>query len=86
MKNSSFLEHYYNKMAEGETKMKNVNNFNNSFGTDQKPNEYELIADRLAMNATGLKFGEVSVTCVIHKGRIMKKTFSRTEQTLDSEK
>lgn len=61
--------------------MKMYNNTN-----EQKNDEFTLIADRLAMNATGLKFGEISVTCVIHNGRIMKKTFSRTETTRDSEK
>lgn len=64
---------------------------NNSFlasysGAEQKPDEYFLIADRLAQNAIGLKFGEISVTCTIHNGRIMKKTFSRTESTRDSDR
>lgn len=59
---------------------------NKPFNEAQRPDEYTLIADRLAMNATGLKFGEVSVTCIIHNGRIMKKTFARTETTRDSEK
>lgn len=59
---------------------------NKPFNEAQRPDEYTLIADRLAMNASGLKFGEVSVTCVIHNGRIMKKMFSRTETTRDSDK
>lgn len=57
-----------------------------SFGAEQKTDEYALIADRLAENACGLKFGEISVVCTIHNGRIAKKTFSRTEQTRDVEK
>lgn len=53
---------------------------------EQKPDEFTLIADRLAMNAVGLQFGEISVVCTIHNGKIAKKTFSRTEQTLDRTK
>lgn len=61
--------------------MKIYNNTN-----EQKIDEFTLIADRLAMNAVGLQFGEISVICTIHNGKIAKKTFSRTEQTLEREK
>lgn len=50
---------------------------------ENKPDVFTLIADRLAMETAGLKFGEVSVTCTIHNGKITKKTFSRTEQSRD---
>lgn len=49
------------------------------FQTEQTPDTFELISDRLAMNASGLQFGEIAVVCKIHNGKIVKTTYSRTE-------
>lgn len=49
------------------------------FQTEQTPDTFELISDKLAETAHGLQFGEFGVVCKMHNGKIVKTTYSRTE-------
>jgi len=45
----------------------------------------EAIVARLLSNATGIKFGSVSVIANIHNGRVMNIVYSTTENTRETE-
>jgi len=45
----------------------------------------EAIVARLLSNATGIKFGSVSITANIHNGRIVNVVYSTTENTRENE-
>jgi len=45
----------------------------------------EAIVSRLLANATGIKFGSVSITANIHNGRVMNIVYSTTENTREAE-
>jgi len=48
-------------------------------GSGMNQSKAEAIVARLLSNATGLKYGSVSVTAKIHNGRIMDITHTVTE-------
>jgi len=43
----------------------------------------EAIATRLLANATGLRYGSVSVTAKVHDGRVVEVLYATTECTRD---
>lgn len=45
----------------------------------------EAIVARLLSNATGLKYGSVSVTAKVHDGRIVEVLYATTESTREAE-
>ena len=44
----------------------------------------EAIVTQLLTNATGLRYGSVSVSAKLHDGRVVEVSYSRTEQTRDA--
>ena len=45
----------------------------------------EAIVARLLANATGLRYGSVSVSAKIHDGRVVEVVYSITESTRETE-
>lgn len=43
------------------------------------------IVDQLLINASGVKYGVVSVSAKLHDGRVVEVSYSRTENTRDLE-
>jgi hypothetical protein len=45
----------------------------------------EAMVTRLLSNATGLKYGSVSVTAKVHDGRVVEVVYATTESTRETE-
>ena len=45
----------------------------------------EEIVAQLLINATGVKYGAISVSAKMHDGRVVEVSYSRTEHTRDIE-
>jgi len=46
----------------------------------------EAIVAQLLTNATGVRYGAVSVSAKLHDGRVVEVSYSRTEHTRDLDK
>jgi len=44
------------------------------------------IVDQLLSNASGVRYGAVSVSAKLHEGRVVEVSYSRTEHTRDLDK